>query len=73
MKKTILAILLLSVVLVGCGKPKIYGIITNWSAYDTEDFHVTYACGKDGCYSDGSIMSDMLYNDWIEKYKQKHY
>lgn len=71
--KKIIIVSLLSMFLVGCGKPKSYGDIANWSAYDTEDFHVTYAMGIDGCYSDGSVMSNMLYNDWIEKYKQKHY
>lgn len=36
--------------LVGCGrnKPRTYGNTIDYSTYDTEDYHVVYAFGKDG-------------------------
>lgn len=72
MKKIIIAVLLLSALLVGCGQPKTYGSITDWSEYETDDFHVVYAMGENGCYSDGSFVSNMMYADWLAKYKAKH-
>lgn len=69
MKKIILATLLLSALLVGCGTPKRYGNITDWSRYDTTDFHVTFAYGENGCYSDGSLESNWMYDSWVKEYK----
>lgn len=72
MKKALVVLVVLSSLLVGCGQPKTYGSITDWSEYETDDFHVKYAMGKNGVYSDGSFVSNMMYADWIEKYKAKH-
>lgn len=73
MKKTILLISTVALItLVGCGKPHTYGVIADWSQYDTDDCHVKYAVGADGCYSDGSIDSDMQFNYWLEQYEEKH-
>lgn len=73
MKKTILAVLLASTVLVGCSRqPKSYGHITDYSAQETEDYHVLYAQGSDGCYSDGSFDSNMTFNYWVKRYEERH-
>ena len=65
MKKILLVSLILTM-LVGCGTPRTYGDAIDWSQYEDKDFHVTFATSRDGCYSDGSFMSNMLMRQWIK-------
>lgn len=73
MKRVLIAMLLVGMMmLVGCGEPKTYGLMTDYSIYDTEDYHVVYSFSADGCYSDGSFESNQAYNEWLKKYKETH-
>lgn len=73
MKKiSIILMMVLTVVLCGCGKPKSFGNTLDYSAMDTEDFHVIYVYGMDNCYSDGSWAANMMFNDWMKNYEKRH-
>lgn len=72
MKKIIIALLILTT-LTGCkGNPKVYGDIIDWQQYDTADAHVIYATSRHGCYSDGSLTSNAVYNAWVKGYEMTH-
>lgn len=74
MKKLVCLLFIIStMLLIGCAStPKTYGIITDWSSVDTGEYHVKYAVGKDGCYSDGSSDSNAQFNYWVESYTNEH-
>ena len=71
MKKIIL-ISIIAMVLTGCSNPKTYGDIIDWSEFDTDELHVLCATSKSGCYSDGSLTSNAVYNAWVKGYEKAH-
>ena len=69
MKKMIIAALLISTLLVGCStEPAVYGDDgVDYSKFDNEDYHVNYAIGKRGCYSDGSFSSNLYVKQYMKE------
>lgn len=73
MKKALLVLFITSIALVGCKtEPKTYGVINDYSLTDTEDYHVIFAMGKDGFYSDGSWEANGMMDWWIKDYERNH-
>lgn len=71
---TLITIATISIIgLKGCKtEPKTYGLITDYSNMESEDYRIVYAFGKDGCYTDGSFDSNMMFNNWVREYEKSH-